>query len=52
MRTWSATTQYRATHEDDPIVAVEGELGEIWGDVAQRKRITWPLIVIAGRVAP
>lgn len=52
MRTWSATTQYRAASGDDPITAVERELGEIWGDAAQRKRITWPLIVIAGRVAP
>lgn len=50
MRTWSATTQYRATHEDDPIVAVERELGELWDDGAQPKPITWPLVVIAGRV--
>jgi ubiquinone/menaquinone biosynthesis C-methylase UbiE len=50
MRTWSATTQYRATHEDDPIVAVERELGELWDDGAHPKPITWALVVIAGRV--
>ena len=50
MRTWSATTKYRAKRGEDPIVAIERELGEIWGDPAVRKRIVWPLIVIAGRV--
>lgn len=51
MRTWSSTTRYVAAHGDDPVVPVERELGELWGDPTQPKRITWPLIVLAGRVA-
>jgi SAM-dependent methyltransferase len=51
MRTWSATTRYVAAHGEDPIVSIERELGELWGDPAQPKRITWPLIVLTGHVA-
>jgi len=51
MRTWSATTQYRAAHNEDPIVAIERELAAAWGDPATLQRITWPLIIVAGRVS-
>jgi hypothetical protein len=50
MRTWSATTKHHAAHNDDPIVAIERELATAWGDVDQPRRITWPLILIAGRI--
>jgi ubiquinone/menaquinone biosynthesis C-methylase UbiE len=50
MRTWSASTRYHAAHNDDPVTPVEGELGAVWGDAAQPRGISWPLIVIAGRV--
>lgn len=50
MRTWSASTRYQAAHGDDPVTVVEGELGAVWGDATKRTRISWPLIVIAGRV--
>jgi SAM-dependent methyltransferase len=50
MRTWSATTRYRAAHKDDPVIPIERELDKLWGDAAQPKRIGWPLIVIAGHV--
>jgi SAM-dependent methyltransferase len=52
MRTWSATTRYVTAHEHDPVVEVERELTALWGGVALPKRITWPLIVLAGRVSP
>ena len=51
MRTWSATTRYVAAHQQDPIVAVGQELAGLWPDATQTKRITWPLIVLAGHVA-
>jgi hypothetical protein len=50
MRTWSATTRYVAAHQQDPIVAVEQELASLWPDATQTKRITWPLIMLAGHV--
>jgi SAM-dependent methyltransferase len=50
VRTWSATTRYRTVHGDDSVVAIERELAAAWGDAAQPKRITWPLVVIAGRI--
>lgn len=50
MRTWSASTRYRAAHGDDPVTPVEGELGAVWGDATTPRRISWPLIVLAGRV--
>ena len=50
VRTWSATTKYRAAHVEDPVVAIERELSAVWGDADQPRRITWPLIVIAGHI--
>ena len=50
VRTWSATIKYRAAHVEDPVVAIERELGAVWGDADQLRRIAWPLIVIAGRI--
>ena len=52
LRTWSATTRYIAAHGIDPVVAVERELRELWGDATELRRITWPLIVLAGHVGP
>lgn len=50
MRTWSATARYRKQHGIDPVVATERELRAIWGDPEERRPITWPLVVLAGRV--
>lgn len=48
-RSWSATARYVAAGGDDPVVAFEAELRTLWRDPAPR-RITWPLVLIAGRV--
>lgn len=49
MRTWSATAAYAEAHGFDPVLGVESEIGEIWGDPATtRHRITWPLYIRAG----
>jgi SAM-dependent methyltransferase len=50
MRTWSATARYRKQHGVDPVVDVERDLRGIWGDPEERRAITWPLVVLAGRV--
>jgi SAM-dependent methyltransferase len=49
-RSWSATVQYRAAHDDDPVESFEREAREAWADGAPRA-IVWPLTVVAGRVA-
>jgi SAM-dependent methyltransferase len=51
MRTWSATARYRKQHGIDPVVAVERDLRSVWGDPEEQRAISWPLVVLAGRVA-
>lgn len=50
MRTWSATARYRKQLGVDPVVAVAQQLRGLWGDPDDRRAITWPLVVFAGRV--
>jgi hypothetical protein len=50
MRTWSATARYRMQHGVDPVTDVETELHGAWGDPEERQAISWPLVVLAGRV--
>jgi SAM-dependent methyltransferase len=50
LRTMSATGRYVAQHGTDPVVTVDAELAAIWGPTPMR-RITWPLIVLAGHVS-
>jgi SAM-dependent methyltransferase len=49
-RSWSATVQYRATHDDDPVETFEREARETWAD-GEPRAIVWPLTILAGRVA-
>jgi SAM-dependent methyltransferase len=49
LRTMSATGRYVERHGADPVRPVEAELRELWGPAATR-RITWPLVILAGRV--
>jgi len=51
MRTWSAVAHYRKAHNDDPVAAIERQLATLWGDVEQPQRISWPMTMIAGRIA-
>ena len=48
MRTWSATAAYVEAHKVDPVVRVESQLAEIWGDPASSRGIRWPLYLRAG----
>jgi ubiquinone/menaquinone biosynthesis C-methylase UbiE len=48
-RSWSSTARYVAARGDDPVVAFEQELRGVWG-TSERRTITWPLILLAGRV--
>ncbi len=49
--TWSATSEYREALKEDPSVALEARLREVWGDPHQAKLVTWPLAVRVGRVS-
>jgi hypothetical protein len=49
-RSWSATARYVSAKGDDPVVAFERAIQDIWPDPAEPRRIVWPLILIAGRV--
>ena len=51
IRTWSATSRYVAAHGRDPVTDIGRELAELWPDADERRQITWPLIMIAGRVS-
>ena len=50
LRTMSATARYVEQHGTDPVVARRGGAARVWG-AAPTRRIIWPLIVLAGRVA-
>jgi SAM-dependent methyltransferase len=50
LRTMSATGRYVEQHGTDPVVPVEAELRGVWGGLPTR-RVTWPLIVLAGRAS-
>ncbi|HEY2164299.1 MAG TPA: hypothetical protein VGH04_09925, partial [Gemmatimonadaceae bacterium] len=49
MRSMSATARFIKANGTDPVLTVEEELAAIWRDGA-RRRIVWPVIVLAGRV--
>ncbi len=48
--TWSAVSRYRAERGRDPIPDLERTLSAPWGGPERRRRIVWPLSVLAGCV--
>lgn len=49
-RSWSAVVRCRAAGEADPVQALEEELAPAWGDPGERRVVSWPLSIRAGRV--
>ncbi|MFO7983885.1 MAG: class I SAM-dependent methyltransferase [Desulfuromonadales bacterium] len=49
LRTWSAVQRCRSKTGRDPVRELEGELDRQWGP-GRRRRVVWPLHVLAGRV--
>ena len=49
-RSWSATARYVRERGTDPVAELALSLGPLWGDPQTRRRVTWPLSVLAGRV--
>ncbi len=48
LRSWSAVTRYQASHDDDAVATVEGELALAWGGRERQRLVRWPVIVRAG----
>ena len=49
-RSWSATARYVQDRGKDPVAALAQQLAQPWGDPQRRRRVEWPLSVLAGRV--
>ncbi len=51
LSTWSAVKAFQRSTGADPLQTLAPELAAAWGDPAEAKTITWPLIIRAGRIA-
>ncbi|MFL5606565.1 MAG: class I SAM-dependent methyltransferase [Gemmatimonadaceae bacterium] len=49
LTTWSAVSRYRAQRGEDPVPAIMGALGEVWGNPDDKRRIRWPLALRVAR---
>lgn len=50
-RSWSATARMEKATGENPIDGYAPVLQSLWGDPGQRRALTWPLMVRAGKVA-
>ena len=50
VRTWSATIKLTKAIGRDPVVDLERELAPLWGEVDERQRVRWPIVLRAGRL--
>ena len=48
MLSWSACQKYLAIHKQSPLFLFKEELKSAWGDVSQKKLMTWNLITYIG----
>jgi SAM-dependent methyltransferase len=48
-RSWSATSQCMRATGSDPVLALESELSPVWGPRTQRRMVSWPIAIRAGR---
>lgn len=49
MDTWSAVRRFRAARGEDPLPMLTEPLSAAWGEEISTRRVTWPLVVRAGR---
>src|ERR1044071_3933384 len=49
IRTWSSTQRSIAARGIDPLEQITDDLCRLWGKAAQKRTITWPLIIRIGR---
>ena len=48
-RSWSATAYCQRATGSDPVSGLEAELAPIWGPRGERRLVTWPIAIRAGR---
>jgi SAM-dependent methyltransferase len=49
LRSWSATGRYADAHGEDPVVALQAQLGPLWGEASRTRSVSWPLSLRLGR---
>jgi SAM-dependent methyltransferase len=49
LRSWSATARYISEHGTDPVVEFERSVANRWGDPMHPRKVSWPMVVLAGR---
>jgi SAM-dependent methyltransferase len=52
LATWSGVKGYRERCGKDPLAEIRPALLEAWGSEEQRRRVSWPLSLRVGRIAP
>ena len=50
LATWSAVKELIAQTGRNPLESIHAELQDAWGDLGNMKRVSWPLVVRAGRI--
>jgi SAM-dependent methyltransferase len=50
LSTWSAVKAFERANRENPVETHRAELTGAWGDPADEKTITWPLVLRAGRI--
>jgi len=50
LSSWSAVSNYRQKHGDDPVPPVLERIAKYWGRPDRTREITWPLNIRVGRV--
>ncbi|MBV8205340.1 MAG: class I SAM-dependent methyltransferase [Acidobacteria bacterium] len=50
LRSWSAVSRFSARHGFDPVIEIEKQMENFWGDPLTERKIEWPFRIFAGRV--
>ncbi len=50
LETWSAVNRYKDIEGRDPLLMIQDDLADAWGDPGRGHVIRWPLYLLAGRI--
>lgn len=51
LATWSAVKRFKQEKQEDPLPALHNQLRDAWGQPGRRRKIHWPLQLMAGKKA-